>query len=58
MLLRFIAILAALHVAGFVVLALVLQTPHLLIGAVVMVLVLGLVLVIGKGMGRRDRPGR
>ena len=58
MLARFIALLAALHVVAFVVLGVVLDSPHLLIGAVVMALVLGLALTIGKGASRRKGPGR
>ncbi|MET0348337.1 MAG: hypothetical protein ABW067_01000 [Rhizobacter sp.] len=57
MLARFIAILAGLHVVGFVVLGFALDSPHLLIGAVVMALVLGLAVTIGKGASRRP-PGR
>ncbi|GLS96566.1 hypothetical protein [Piscinibacter gummiphilus] len=58
MLTRFIVILAGVHVVAFVVLALVLQTPHLLIGAVVMALVAGLALLVGKGASRRKDPSR
>ena len=54
MLTRFIVILAAIHVVAFVVLAFVLQTPHLLIGAVIMALVAGLALLVGRGVGRRN----
>lgn len=57
MLARFIAILSGLHVVGFVVLGFALDSPHLLIGAVVMALVLGLAVTIGKGASRRP-PGR
>lgn len=54
MLTRFIVILAAVHVVAFVVLAFALQTPHLLIGAVIMALVAGLALLVGRGVGRRN----
>lgn len=58
MLTRFIVILAAVHVVAFLVLAVVMQTPHLLIGAVIMALVAGLALLVGKGARGRKGPGR
>lgn len=55
MLTRFIAILAALHVVAFAVLAFVLQTPHLWIGTIIMALVAGVALLVGKGASRRRK---